>query len=212
MDANVSNRIPEIGFAEHMRSEEIKANVPVQLENLIKSLDAVISLRMTSGSNKTIASRLLSNGGIMACFPLRHAPGVVDRAASTGAIPKIFDLLKIDSAEDSVEERFGDLRMWIRLHEESSGSNEYTNLVFSFGITSNLARLASEQEEVEQDGGTITTQEKLTLQYLDINDLAAYNRESFTTAAGIIDAGNLTAEDVVTFDRLFSKALNTRTD
>ena len=94
----------------------------------------------------------------MACFPLRHAPGVVDRAASTGAIPKIFDLLKIDSAEDSVEERFGDLRMWIRLHEESSGSNEYTNLVFSFGITSNLARLASEQEEVEQDGGTITTQ------------------------------------------------------
>ena len=212
MDANVSNRIPEIGFAEHMRSEEIKANVPVQLENLIKSLDAVISLRMTSGSNKTIASRLLSNGGIMACFPLRHAPGVVDRAASTGAIPKIFDLLKIDSAEDSVEERFGDLRMWIRLHEESSGSNEYTNLVFSFGITSNLARLGSEQEEVEQDGGTITTQEKLTLQYLDINDLAAYNRESFTTAAGIIDAGNLTAEDVVTFDRLFSKALNTRTD
>ena len=213
MDANVSNRIPDIGFAEHMRSEEVKANIPVQLENLIKSLDAVISLRMTSGSNKTIASRLLSNGGIMACFPLRHAPGVVDRAASTGAIPKIFDLLKIDSGEDSVVERFGDLRMWIRLHEESSGSNEYTNLVFSFGITSNLARLASEQEDVVQDGGTITTQEKLTLQYLDINDLAAYDRESFTnTAGGIIDAGNLTAEDVVTFDRLFSKALNTRTD
>ena len=219
MDADVSKRIPDIGFAEHMRSEEVKANIPVQLENLINSLDAVISLRMTSGSNKTIASRLLSNGGIMACFPLRHAPGVVDRAASTGAIPKIFDLLKIDSGEntwrdpDSVAETFGDLRMWIRLHEESSGSDEYTNLVFSFGITSNLARLASEQEEVVQDGGTITTQEKETLQYLDINDLAAYNRESFTDVdSGIIDAGNLTAEDVVTFDRLFSKALNTRTE
>ena len=213
MDANVSNRIPEIGFAEHMRAQEIKANVPVQLENLIKSLDAVISLRMTSGSNRTTATTLLSNGGIMACFPLRHAPGVVDRAASTGAIPKIFDLLKIDSAEDSVVERFGDLRMWIRLHEESSGSDEYTNLVFSFGITSNLARLASEQEEVVQDGGTITTQEKETLQYLDINDLAAYDRQSFTEVnSGIIDAGNLTAEDVVTFDRLFSKALNTRTE
>ncbi len=108
---------------------------------------------------------------------------------------------------------FKNLRICILLHEESIGSDEYTNLVFSFGITSNLARLASEQEEVVQDGGTITTQEKETLQYLDINDLAAYDRQSFTdVASGIIDAGNLTAEDVVTFDRLFSKALNTRTE
>ena len=83
------------------------------------------------------------------------------------------------------------------------------------GVTSNLARVSTVtgEETVLDDGTIVAGEEKQILEYLDITDLDAYTRSSYTGVdSTIIDSGNLTAEDVVTFDRLFSKALNSRAD
>lgn len=69
------------------------------------------------------------------------------------------------------------------------------------------------EETVLDDGTIVPGEAKQILEYLDIADMDAYTRSSYTGADSvIIDSGNLTAEDVVTFDRLFSKALNSRSD
>ena len=180
------------------------------------SWDALIHNRMSGdGAKKSSAAIRLEGEGIMACFPLNHAPGVIDRAASSGAVPTIFDLIQVDPTQDAVDTRFGNLRLWLRLHEEANPNPGQATLIFTMGVTSNLARsITVTGEETVLDDGTIVPGEMTqALEYLDITDMAAYTRSSYTGAdSEIIDSGNLTAEDVVTFDRLFSKALNSRSD
>ena len=215
-DEGVSQAMPDSGYAQYMVDRGVRANTPLTLENVMDSWDALIHNRMSGdGAKKSSASIRLEGEGIMACFPLNHAPGVIDRAASSGAVPTIFDLIQVDPSQDAVDTRFGNLRLWLRLHEEANPNPGQATLIFTMGVTSNLARsITVTGEETVLDDGTIVPGEMTqALEYLGITDMAAYTRSSYTGAdADIIDSGNLTAEDVVTFDRLFSKALNSRSD
>ncbi|MDA8580422.1 hypothetical protein N9L01_00475 [bacterium] len=215
-DPGISVAIPETGYAKWMIDRGVRANSPLTLDNVMDSWDALIHNRMSgSGAARNDAIARLSGEGIMACFPLNHAPGVIDRAASSGAVPTIFDMISVEGSENPVDTRFGNLRLWLRLHEEDNANEGQTTLIFTMGITSNLARVSTVtgEETVLDDGTIVAGEEKQILEYLDITDLDAYTRTSYTGVdSTIIDSGNLTAEDVVTFDRLFSKALNSRAD
>jgi len=215
-DAGISVMMPESGYAQHMTERSIRASTPLNLENVMQSWDALIHNRMSaSGQAKTDATTRLNGQGIMACFPLNHAPGVIDRATSSGAIPTIFDMISVEGSDNPVDTRFGNLRLWLRLHEESNSNDGQTTLIFTMGVTSNLARsvTVTGEETVLDDGTIVPGEDMQALEYLGIADLDAYTRSSYTGAVPtIIDSGNLTAEDVVTFDRLFSKALNSRFD
>ena len=215
-DAGISVAMPDAGYAQNMVERGIRANIPLTLENVMQSWDALIHNRMSAGGAfKADAAARLSGQGIMACFPLNHAPGVIDRAASSGAIPTIFDMISVEGSENPVDTRFGNLRLWLRLHEENNANANQTTLIFTMGVTSNLARpiTITGEEKVLDDGTIVPGEEMQGLEYLENEDLDAYTRSSYTQVdTTIIDSGNLTAEDVVTFDRLFSKALNSRSD
>ena len=215
-DPGLSQAMPDAGYAALMLDRQVRPNSPLTLDNVMESWDALIHNRMSGArAIKNEAAARLNGMGIMACFPLNHAPGVIDRAASSGAVPTIFDMISVEGSENPVDTRFGNLRLWLRLHEESNANDGQTTIIFTMGVTSNLARSAmvTGEETVLDDGTIVPGEAKQILEYLDIADMDAYTRSSYTGADSvIIDSGNLTAEDVVTFDRLFSKALNSRSD
>ena len=188
----------------------LRAGAPLDIASFMTIVTGIVESRMGgTGTQKSSAQELLSNGGLMACFDLRHAPGVIDRAKTTGAIPIAFDFFE----QMDVAERLGQLRLWVRIQEVSSGSSEYTNMVFTMGVTSNLATRSTSTVDTEEvlDDGTVVQKEVTTLQYLDVTDVLSYTTSAIVDPdSGIIDSGNLTGDDVVYYDRMFSRALNAR--
>ena len=199
---NIVNALPD--------NSGLRAGSAVNIIDFMTIVTGIVESRMSgTGTPKSASQELLSNGGLMACFDLKHAPGVIDRAKTTGAVPIAFDFFE----QMDVAERLGQLRLWVRIQEIESGSTEYTNMVFTMGITSNLATRTTTDEATEEvlDDGTIITKTVTTLEYLGISDALSYTTSAIIDPdSGIIDSGNLTGDDVVYYDRMFSRALNAR--
>ena len=185
--------------------DDTAAGTPVRFESFMSMVDELIKVRM-SGANddRNQAKALLAGSGIMACFELDHGRGIVAAASrSRGDVAAFLRDLGTDIASS-----LGRLRLWVRLH---SVANNDDNFVLTFGITSCPAT-TGEMTQKDEDGNDVTV---VTSNYATIDDKVTYIRTAYTSPPDdegrlFYDSGNLTRDDLVFYDRLFSQAFNSR--
>jgi hypothetical protein len=216
-EEGISPEIPNQGFADQMIESNISAGDPCTFDAVLTSCETFMSNRLNGSGAKLAAARTVlgagstPQSGILACFPLEHCLG-----AGSGNIPQVFRELMGDS-----EAMFGKLRLWLRFHElrpvegAAAGARDAESVSFQLcmGITSDFAQFGDEEVEVTGDDGSIRIETKRTMVYLAINDVDNYITSSFTEGDDRRgwDSGNLTKEDGIFYDKLFSQALNSRT-
>jgi len=204
-EEGVSPDLPSIGFADQLLERDLSGGEPCTITVLNKVIEGFMSNRLNgTGDEDQGAKAVLGDSGILACFPLEHCLG-----AGSGNIPQVFRELM-----DNTENMFGKLRLWVRFSEVGDRSSTAESLTFQLcmGITSDFAQFGEEEVSSMDDDGTTTIKTKQTMTYLAVDDADNYKSTAFRYGDDRIcwDSGNLTKEDGIFYDKLFSQALDTR--
>ena len=164
--------------------EEIVVGQRVDIESFLTVVDQAIKIRMSGDSTM---KGILAGSGLNACFQLNHGQGVVSKTSNIS--PFLQEL-----------EGLGSLRLWIRLHEINGADN---NFVFTLGITSNPAEQTTEKDG---DGNDVEV-----TRYISMDKPEHFTGTNYTAADHIyFDSGNLTRDDLIFYERLFSQAFDAR--
>jgi hypothetical protein len=202
-EPGVSPVIPTTNFADQILESKIKAGDPCTVENILIACEWFMKNRLNGGGSvNTVATSILDQSGILGCFPLDHCVG-----AGSGNIPQVFRELM-----DEGEAMFGKLRLWIRFHEIAGATDDSVSFQLCMGVTSDLADFGEAIKTTTLDDGTIMETEVNTMSYLDLKDAANYSSAAFREGDDrrAWDSGNLTKEDGIFYDKLFSQAMDAR--